>query len=117
MKKIIILSLLLLFIVGCSDENSLVKENYIDNHSYSEIYQDLSNTSHEVSYFPTKKAEKHFYEIIEVIRDNHDKFNNDELTSLYNLININYNFKYNEKRYNNTNFQNDLNIIKNYITE
>ena len=82
MKKIVFLCLLLFIIVGCSNENSLIKNDYISNHSYTEIYSDLMKFSNEVSYFPTKKAERNFYELIEVIRDNHDKFSSEELNNL-----------------------------------
>ena len=42
MKKYLILGIMI-FILGCAnEENSLVKNNYINNKKYNEIYNDLS---------------------------------------------------------------------------
>ena len=117
MKRI--LGLMLLFLIcGCSnDENSLIKSNYINNNDYNTIYTDLLSASNDVSYIPSSETEKRFYELIEVIGDNCNKFSNNELEELYNLINNNYKFTYNENRYNNDDYQRDLNLIKTCITE
>lgn len=117
MKKIVLLVVVLLIFCGCSEENSLIKNNYIESHAYAEIYSDLNTAAHDVSYFPTKEKERDFYELIEVIRDNYGKFSNEELKELYRLMNVTYNFHYNEKRYNNDNFKTDLETIKSHITE
>lgn len=112
MKKFLCI-MLLLFICGCNNnENSLIKNNYINNNDYNKIYSDLLLASNNVSYIPSSETEKSFYELIEAISDNCTKFSSSELDELYNLINNNYHFTYHENRYNNDDYKNDLNIIK-----
>lgn len=115
MKKIIVF-LILCLLCGCSNDN-LIESDYINTHSYTEIYNDLSEISRNVSYFPTKENEREFYQMIEVIRDNCDRFTTDEITNLYNLIDNNYEFKYNLDEYNNADYSTDLQTIRKYITE
>lgn len=117
MRKVVIICLML-FICSCSnDENSLIKSNYINSHTYNQIYADLENASHNVSFIPSVDTEKDFYELIEVISLNCSKFTSDELANLYSLINNNYSFKYSKDRYNNDIYQNDLNKINKCLTE
>lgn len=118
MKKVLGLIVALFLICGCSnDENSLIKSDYINNNDYNVVYKDLLSASNDVSYIPSKETEKRFYELIEVISDNCNKFSNDELNNLYSIMNNNYQFTYNKNRYNNDNYQSDLNKIKLCITE
>ena len=118
MKKVVLLTLLVLLICGCeSNENSLVKSDYINKNSYSTIYNDLSKIVNDVSYIPSKEVERNFYEMIEVISDNCNKFSIDELTNLERLININYQFKYSGDNYTNDDYQNDLSKIKTCLAE
>ena len=51
--------------------------------------------------------------MIEAIKAKHDKFSSEELSKLYSLINIDYDFKYN--KYTNDDFQKDLTLIESYI--
>lgn len=118
MKKVLVLIITLLLICGCSnDENSLVKKDYINNNDYNTVYSDLLSAVNDVSYIPSKETEKNFYELIEVISDNCNKFSNDELNNLYSIMNNDYQFTYSKDRYNNEAYQNDLNLIKTCITE
>lgn len=117
MKKVLVF-IFLFMLCGCSnEENSLVKSNYLNNSDYNKIYTDLLSASNDVAYIPSKETEKKFYELIEVISDNCDKFSNDELNNLYTLINSNYQFSYNKNRYSNDNYERDLSEIKNCLTE
>lgn len=117
MKKIIIYGIIIL-LCGCGKvTNSLEKNDYINKNDYNTVYNDLLKASNDVSYIPSTDTEKRFYELIEIISDNCNKFTKSELDSLSSLINENYQFAYSGNRYNNTNFQNDLNIIKTCVTE
>ena len=118
MKKILEIIILLLLICGCSNnENSLIKSNYINNNDYNTIYSDLTLAINNISYIPSKETEKEFYELIEVISENCNKFTNEQLNNLYSIINNNYQFTYSKNRYNNENYKKDLNKIKLCITE
>ena len=113
MKKVGLLILSLILICGCNnDENSLVKKDYINKNSYDVVYNDLEKIINDVNYIPSKEVEKNFYEMIEVISDNCNKFTNTELNSLYDLMNNNYQFRYSKDRYTNNDYKNDLNKIK-----
>lgn len=113
MKKIVVLISFLFLLCGCGkEENRLVKDNYLDKNTYQEVHTDLTNITKEVSFIPSKDNERKFYEMIEVIRDNCEKFSKDELGELYNLANNNYQFIYSGKRYNDSIYQNDLQKIK-----
>ena len=118
MKKIILVFSFLLLVCGCGNSsNSLIDSDYINTHDYNQIYSDLSSIVEEVSFIPSEDNEKEFYELIEVISDNCTKFTNNELNELYNLMNSNYQFIYSGDRYNNDNYNSDLNTIKSCITE
>ena len=118
MKKVLGLIIVLLLICGCGNhENSLIKSNYINNSDYNTVYNDLLSAINDISYIPSKETEKKFYELIEVISNNCNKFSSDELSNLYSVIDNNYQFIYNERRYNNNDYQNDLNKIKSCLTE
>jgi len=118
MKRILGLIITLLLVCGCdNDENSLIKTDYINKNNYNTIYNDLLTAVNEISYIPSKETEKTFYELIEVISYNCAKFSNDELNNLYSVIDNNYQFTYNKKRYSNDDFRNDLNKIKSCLTE
>lgn len=118
MKKIVVIVMVLFIVCGCNNtKNSLIESNYINENDYSKIYNDLLEVAKEVSFIPSEENEKRFYELIEVISNNCRSFSNTELEELYNLMNINYQFIYSGRRYNNSNYKNDLNIIKNCKTE
>ena len=114
MKKIVII-IMILFLTACgsSNTNKYLEENYIEKNSYEVVYNDLSKISYNLQYIPTKETEKSFIDMIEAIKVKHDKFSSDELSKLYSLINIDYDFKYN--KYTNDDFQKDLTLIESYI--
>lgn len=113
MKKGLLLILSLILICGCSNnENSLVKNDYINKNSYDVIYSDLEKIINDINYIPSKEVERNFYEMMEVISDNCSKFSDSELNNLYNLMNNNYQFKYSKNRYTNNDFQKDLKQVK-----
>jgi len=118
MKKLLLIGVLVLFLTGCgTEENSLVKSNYINKNSYDKVYSDLESISRNINYFPTKELEKQFYEMIEVISDNCNKFTKEELDNFHNLINNGYHFRYSGERYSDSERINDLNKIKECKTE
>lgn len=117
MEKILIFGIIIL-LCGCGNvENSLEKSDYINKNNYNTIYSDLMSSTNDISYIPSKETEKRFYELIEVISDNCNKFTSTELNDMYNLVNNNYQFVYSGNRYTNEDFKNDLNIIKTCKTE
>lgn len=119
MKKIGLIVFMVILLCGCNDheENSLVKKNYISQNNYDQIYSDLQSISNDIKYIPTKELEKNFYELIEVISDNCERFSQSELDGFYTLIDNGYRFKYSGDRYDNDDKLDDLEDIKTCLTE
>jgi len=108
------LLVILVFIVACSNnEFENTTKNFIRDNKYNVIYNDLKNLVNEISMFPTKNSEEKFIYYVEGIRDNCDKFTNDEINSFINLLGINYQFNFNKLDYGINDFNKDVLVIKN----
>ncbi len=113
MKRIIIVLLFGMCILGCSDQMKEKKE-FIMNSSYSEISIKLDETINNINYFPTKECENEFIYYVKGIIDNINKFTNDERDSLYNKLSmVKYRFNFNDLNYHESDYEKDLSLIKN----
>ena len=112
MKKYWIIGISILFLlVGCTDNSEKIKEE-VKNSTYSEIFTKLSNLSNEIQMFPTRENEEDFIYYVRSIRDNCKSYNDDEINSLYNMLNFKYKFSQNKIDYTYSNYQNDLEMLK-----
>ena len=112
----LIILLMMVLLTGCNSNK--LKDNVNDkviNNTYSVIYNDLNNLVNQIKMFPSRNNEEEFIYYIKAIKDNHTKFTSDELSSISNLLDFNYQFSFNKLDYDTNDFYNDKQIIKSYV--
>ena len=114
MKKIKILCfiLLMLFLTGCGSSE---KQNLFEKNTKEEIINSLDKVVTNVQMFPEKKVENELVNYAYSICLNIDKFSIDELKIIYNKLNFNYSFEYNDLDYQRDDYDRCLINIKNKI--
>ncbi len=118
MRKLLILILLCVLLVGCSSKDREEEiNNIVLNSSYSVIMEKLNDNVSNITMFPTKELEEDFVYYIKSIINNLSKFNQDEVRNIYNKININYSFQFNKINYDINDYRDDLNKIEKYMNE
>ena len=116
MRKILLLIVIFMLCVGCTNENNEQKiSDFVNNSSYSSIIEKINENVNDVTMFPTKEKEEEFIYYIKAITNNLSKFSKDEIRDIYNKVNINYSFKFNKINYSVDDFRNDLRKIENYM--
>ena len=115
MKKYwLVLLISLVLLVGCTDNSEKINEE-VRNSTYSEIFTKLSTLSNEIQMFPTEANEEDFIYYVKAIKNNCKSYNEDEINSLYNLLNFKYKFSQNDINYTYDDYQKDLEILKKCI--
>ena len=121
MKKIIIAFCLCLFLItGCKNNiDDLKKEinQNIKTMSIDDIIDRLDKSLNNIFMFPSSEYEDEFIYYVESIRDNINRFDNDELSKIYTKLQIDYDFQYNSLKYNKNMYENDLEKIHDKITK
>ena len=114
MKKIKIFCLILfiLIVTGCGSKE---KQNVLETNTKEEVINNLDKVVTYVQMFPEKDNENELVNYAYSICLNIDKFNVDELKSIYDKLNFNYSFEYNDLDYQRDDYDNCLNNIKNKI--
>ena len=115
-KNWLFILIVIFFLIGC--QNNKLKDSVndkVNNNTYSVIYNDLNNLINQIKMFPSRNNEEEFIYYIKAIKDNHTKFTSDELSSISNLLDFNYQFSFNKLDYDTNDFYNDKQIIKSYV--
>ena len=112
MRKILCLILLVLIVIGCSNKE---KQNVLENNTKEEVINNLDKVVTYVQMFPEKDNENKLVNYAYSICLNIDKFNVDELKSIYDKLNFNYSFEYNDLDYQRDDYDRCLANIKNKI--
>ena len=107
MKKIILM-LTIFLMVGCSSGMTDV----LDQYSKEEVISKLDKVVLNVQMFPNKESENELVNYASSICNHLDKFTNQELESIYNKLNFDYQFQYNSYHYERSNYDNCLNKIQ-----
>ncbi len=117
MKKLIICLVVCLLVVGCGKtDTSDIKEkvdNVVKSDSYNAIVEKLDASITNIYMFPSLEYEDEFIYYVKAIKDNISRFSKDELSKIYDKLQIEYDFKYNSLSYNSNLFENDLDEIYN----
>ena len=115
-KNLLFILIVIFFLIGCQDNKLKDSVNdKVSNNTYSVIYNDLNNLANQIKMFPSRNNEEEFIYYIKAIKDNHTKFTSDELSSISNLLDFNYQFSFNKLDYDTDDFYNDKQIIKSYV--
>ncbi len=112
MRKILCLILLVLIVIGCSNKE---KQNVLETNTKEEVINNLDKVVTYVQMFPEKDNENKLVNYAYSICLNIDKFNVDELKSIYDKLNFNYSFEYNDLDYQRDDYDRCLANIKNKI--
>ena len=112
MRKILCLILLVLIVIGCSNKE---KQNVLETNTKEEVINNLDKVVTYVQMFPEKDNENKLVNYAYSICLNIDKFNVDELKSIYDKLNFNYSFEYNDLDYRRVDYNSCLSSIKNKI--
>ena len=117
MKKILVIAILLLTIVGCQKKITVKDDinNYVKEHEYITVRNRIDSIITNLLLHPNQKTEDEFIYYLRAIILNADLFSIEELDSLYNKLEMNYQFEFNSFGYDNDDYQNDLNEIKKMI--
>ena len=115
-KNWLFILIVIFFLIGCQDNKLKDSINdKVNNNTYSVIYNDLNNLINQIKMFPSRNNEEEFIYYIKAIKDNHTKFTSDELSSISNLLDFNYQFSFNKLDYDTNDFYNDKQIINGYV--
>lgn len=114
MKKIKLLCfiLLILIVTGCGSNE---KQNLFEKNTKEEIINNLDKVVTNVQMFPEKNVENELVNYAYSICLNIDKFNIDELKKIYDKLDFNYSFEYNDLNYQRVDYDTCLDNIKNKI--
>ena len=115
-KNLLFILIVIFFLIGCQDNKLKDSVNdKVSNNTYSVIYNDLNNLINQIKMFPSRNNEEEFIYYIKAIKDNHTKFTSDELNSISNLLDFNYQFSFNKLDYDTNDLYNDKQIINGYV--
>ncbi len=117
MKRIVILLSVLFLLVGCNNKLQDTVNERVYNDTYNENYEYLSNLINELKMFPTRELEEEYIYFVYAIKANVKSYNKDELHNLIELMSFDYKFGLNKLKYTPNEYQNDLQVIKDYYEE
>ena len=115
MRKVLVIGLLLLAIVGCQKKINVNQDidNYIKENDYFAISNRIDSIITNLLYFPNQNSEDEFIYYLKSIILNADLFSDEELDNLYHKLSMNYQFEFNSFGYDNDDYNNDLEQLKN----
>ena len=119
MKKILVIGLLLLTVVGCQ-KKIVVKEEidtYVKENEYITVRNRIDSIITNLLLHPNQKTEDEFIYYLRAIIINADLFSSEELNTLYNKLEMSYQFEFNSFGYDNDDYNNDLESIQKMINK
>ena len=116
MKKLLLLFLFSILLIGCTNNNKDEEINtFVVNNDYAVVIEKIDENVSNIVMFPTEELEEEFIYYIKAIVNNLSKYTKEEVRSIYNKVNINYSFKFNNINYSVNDFRDDLRKIENYM--
>lgn len=112
MKKLL-LFILCLLCFGCGNTSNKKEEvfNYVLNESNNNIIEKLDKSITNVMFFPEQNVENEFIYLVEAIKENIHKFSDEERKNIYDKLQIEYDFAFNNLHYTKSQFENDVDDI------
>ena len=98
--------------LGDVDDNYSEIESEVLNSSFSKIVDNLEKKYNYLSMFPDREHENEYINYLKVIKKNLDIYSKSELEQLYNVVNIDYHFSFNNMNYTDKDYKDFINRIK-----
>ena len=118
MKQIIIFLIVSLLVVGCGKKDTsdikVAVDKVVKNAEFSEVLDKLESSISKIYITPSLESEDEFIYYVLAIKDNLSRFSKEELSKIYEKLQIEYGFEYNSLSYNTNLYDSDVETIYNF---
>ena len=117
-KKLVLVAVLCFVCFGCGTDTSNLKQElmkYVQSETAANIIDKLDKSVNNIMMFPEKKVEDEFIYLVGAIKENISKFTEEELKDIYDKLQIQYDFNFNDLKYSEKDYENDLDTIEDAI--